>query len=69
MVSPLINYSSKAYGELCFWAGCILYYWTFGRVLLSWDEGVKPEEGYEADSISHLFKDWGWFYLGSYKDV
>ena len=26
MVSPLINYSSKAYGELCFWAGCILYY-------------------------------------------
>ena len=25
-------------------------------MLLSWDEGVKPEGGYEADSISYLFK-------------
>ena len=56
MVGPLTNYSSRAYGELCFlgWMYFILLNFWKGAFVLGW--GVKQEGGYGADSIFCLFK-------------
>ena len=59
MISPLTNYSPRAYRELCFlgWMYFILLNFWKGAFLMGWGGGgVKREGGYEADSISYLFK-------------